>query len=304
MVRVDERLTPSPWHKRFITWPLAGGATWLGIRLMESLSIDTASRLGGAIARTIGPRLPVSNRARRNLQDCFADWDDERVEAVIRDMWDNLGRVAGEFAHIRHLDLSGDDPRVEVVGLEHVHALRDDGMAGIFFSAHLANWELLARMGPPNGIKLHNIYRAMNAPLADKILRRSADLDEDVLIPKGPSGAMRLARVMRNRGHIAMLVDQKLNEGIDVPFFGRPVKTAPALAVFALKYRCPVVPARVERLDGARFRVTVWPAIPLPDTGDTEADTLSLMTDVNRWIETWIRETPGQWLWLHRRWGK
>jgi KDO2-lipid IV(A) lauroyltransferase len=304
MVRVDERLTPSPWHKRFITWPLAGGATWLGIRLMESLSIDTASRLGGAIARTIGPRLPVSNRARRNLRDCFADWDDERVEAVIRDMWDNLGRVAGEFAHIRHLDLSGDDPRVEVVGLEHVHALRDDGMAGIFFSAHLANWELLARMGPPNGIKLHNIYRAMNAPLADKILRRSADLDEDVLIPKGPSGAMRLARVMRNRGHIAMLVDQKLNEGIDVPFFGRPVKTAPALAVFALKYRCPVVPARVERLDGARFRVTVWPAIPLPDTGDTEADTLSLMTDVNRWIETWIRETPGQWLWLHRRWGK
>jgi KDO2-lipid IV(A) lauroyltransferase len=304
MVRVDERLTPSPWHKRLITWPLAGGATWLGIRLMEMLSIDTASNLGGAIARTIGPRLSVSNRARRNLRDCFPEWEDARIQAVVREMWDNLGRVAGEFPHMRHLDLSGGDPRVEIVGVEHIHALRDDGEAGIFFSAHLANWELLPRMAEPNGVKLHNVYRAMNAPLADKVLRQSAGRHEDELIPKGPGGAMRLARIMRNKGHIAMLVDQKLNEGIDAPFFDRPAKTAPALAVFALKYRCPVVPARIERLGGARFRVTFWPPIPLPDTGDAEADTLSLMTEVNGWIEGWIRETPGQWLWLHRRWGK
>jgi Kdo2-lipid IVA lauroyltransferase/acyltransferase len=304
VVRVDERLTPSPWHKRFITWPIAGAATWLGIRLMERLSIDRASNLGGGIAKTIGPKLSVSNRARRNLRDCFPDWDEAKIEITVREMWDNLGRVAGEFAHTRHLDLSGDDPRVEVVGREHIHALRDDGEAGIFFSAHLANWELLPRMAAPNDITLHGIYRAMNAPLADKVLRQTAGWNEDELIAKGPAGAMKLARVIRNRGHIAMLVDQKLNEGIDVPFFGRPAKTAPTIAVFALKYRCPVVPARVERLEGARFRVTLWPPIPLPDTGDVKADTLTLMTDVNAWLESWIRETPGQWLWLHRRWGK
>jgi Kdo2-lipid IVA lauroyltransferase/acyltransferase len=304
MVRVDERLTPSPWHKRFITWPISGVATWLGIRLMETLTIDAASNLGGAIARTIGPRLPVSNRARRNLRDSFPEWHNARVEATVREMWDNLGRVAGEFPHMRHLDLSGDDTRVEVVGREHIHALRDDDQAGIFFSGHLANWELLPRMAEPNGVKLHNVYRAMNAPLADKVLRQTAGRHEDELIPKGPGGAMRLARIMRNRGHIAMLVDQKLNEGINVPFFGRPAKTAPAIAVFALKYRCPVVPARVERLGGARFRVTFWPPIALPDSGDKEADTLSMMIEVNTWLEGWIRDTPGQWLWLHRRWGK
>ncbi|MDE0808597.1 MAG: lauroyl acyltransferase [Alphaproteobacteria bacterium] len=304
MVRVDARLTPSPWHKRFITWPLSGVATWLGIRLMEILTIDAASNLGGAIARTIGPRLPVSNRARRNLRDSFPEWDNSRVEATVREMWDNLGRVAGEFPHMRHLDLSGDNTRVEVIGREHIHALRDDDQAGIFFSGHLANWELLPRMAEPNGVKLHNIYRAMNAPLADKILRQSAGRHEDELIPKGPSGAMRLARIMRNRGHIAMLVDQKLNEGIDVPFFSRPAKTAPAIAVFALKYRCPVVPVRIERLGGARFRVTFWPPITLPNSGDREADTLTIMTEINTWLEGWIRDTPGQWLWLHRRWGK
>ncbi|MDA1310612.1 MAG: lysophospholipid acyltransferase family protein, partial [Proteobacteria bacterium] len=127
---------------------------------------------------------------------------------------------------------------------------------------------------------------------------------EDELIAKGPAGAMKLARIMRNGGHIALMVDQKLNEGIDVPFFGRPAKTAPAIALFALKYRCPVVPARVERLGGARFRVTFWPPIALPDSGDAKADTLALMTDVNGWLEEWIRQTPEQWLWLHRRWGK
>jgi KDO2-lipid IV(A) lauroyltransferase len=304
MARVDQRRTPSPWHKRFITWPLSGGATWLGIRLMQLLPIDAASRLGGGIARTVGPLLPISNRARHNLRASFPDWDEPRVETTVRGMWENLGRVAGEFVHLQYLDVSGDDPRVEVVGREHFWGLRDDDAPGIVFSAHLANWEILPKLAAPNGITMHSVYRAMNAPLADRVLRQSSGHHEDELIAKGPAGAMKLARIMRNGGHIGLLVDQKLNEGINVPFFGRPAKTATVIALFALKYRCPVVPARVERLGGARFRVTFWPPIALPDSGDAKADTLALMTDVNGWLEEWIRQTPEQWLWLHRRWGK
>ena len=304
MALVDNRLTPAPWQKRYIKWPLAGVATWLAIRLLEHLSIDQASALGGWFARSVGPRLPVSNRARQNLRNCFPDWTNHENEEIVRAMWDNLGRVAGEFPHVRHLDLSGADPRVEVIGREHAEALRDDDAPGIFFSAHLGNWELLPLMADPLGVKLHSVYRAMTAPLADKVLRQTVGRHEDELIPKGPDGAMRLARIMRGGGHIALLVDQKLNEGIEVPFFDRPAKTAATIALFALRYRCPVVPARAERLSGARFRVTISPPLDLPDTGDIEADTLALMTEVNSWIELWIRQTPGQWLWLHRRWGK
>jgi KDO2-lipid IV(A) lauroyltransferase len=99
-----------------------------------------------------------------------------------------------------------------------------------------------------------------------------------------------------------MLVDQKMNDGIAVPFFGRDAMTAPAIAELALRYDCTVLPARVERLPGAKFHVTVFPPHPLPTSGDKAADVLALMTTINATLEGWIRERPGHWFWLHRRW--
>lgn len=98
------------------------------------------------------------------------------------------------------------------------------------------------------------------------------------------------------------MVDQKLNNGIAVPFFGRDAMTAPALAQFALKYDCPVIPVRVERLSDANFRMTFYPALTIIPTEDREADVLRIMTEVNAIMEGWIRERPAQWLWLHKRW--
>jgi KDO2-lipid IV(A) lauroyltransferase len=99
-----------------------------------------------------------------------------------------------------------------------------------------------------------------------------------------------------------MLADQKMNDGIALPFFGRPAMTAPALAVLALRFDCDVLPARVERLAGARFRLTVYPPLPLPRSGDHHADVAMLMILVNQTLESWIRDRPEQWFWLHRRW--
>ena len=78
--------------------------------------------------------------------------------------------------------------------------------------------------------------------------------------------------------------------------------TAPTVALLALRFECDVLPARVERLDGARFRLTIEPPLPLPDTGDRAADVAALMTAVNATLERWIRERPEQWFWVHRRW--
>jgi Kdo2-lipid IVA lauroyltransferase/acyltransferase len=93
-----------------------------------------------------------------------------------------------------------------------------------------------------------------------------------------------------------------MNDGIPVPFFGRPAMTAPALAVLALRFDCDVLPARVERLDGARFRLTVFPPLPLPRSGEPHADAAALMYLVNVTLEAWVRDRPEQWLWVHRRW--
>jgi KDO2-lipid IV(A) lauroyltransferase len=99
-----------------------------------------------------------------------------------------------------------------------------------------------------------------------------------------------------------MLVDQKLNDGIAVPFFGRDAMTAPALARLARRYDCIVVPVRVVRLGGAHFRLICDPPLKVPKTADAQADALALMTEVNATIERWIRARPEQWFWLHRRW--
>ena len=99
-----------------------------------------------------------------------------------------------------------------------------------------------------------------------------------------------------------MLIDQKLNNGIEAPFFGRPAMTAPALASFALKFRCPVFPVHVVREAPARLHVIFEPPMDLPDSGDKQADVLAMTTAANLILERWIRERPGAWLWLHRRW--
>ena len=295
---------PAPWKKKYITWPFSGACTWLAHKIIQALPIDIASSLIGKLARTVGPLLPISNRAERNMKACFPDWTDNQLRNNIRDMWENLGRPAAEYPHIQGLDVSGRDKRVEVIGVEKIFSLRDDNLPGIVFSGHLGNWEILPMLAHPNGLDMNFVYRALNSPLAEKVLRKAVGKLENKFIAKGREGAIQMARVMREGGHLAIMVDQKLNEGIEIPFFGRPAKTSTALAAFALRYKCPVIPARVERLAGANFRVTFYDPVNLPDSGNTTADTLALMTKINQQIERWIKDTPSQWLWLHRRWGK
>jgi KDO2-lipid IV(A) lauroyltransferase len=150
-------------------------------------------------------------------------------------------------------------------------------------------------------MKLSNVYRAANNRHVDRLLR-VLRTDSAELIPKGSAGARRVIAALGRGAPLAMLIDQKMNDGIPVPLFGRDAMTAPALAQLALKYDCPVLPARVERVGGAHFRVTVEPPLAVPRSGDRQADTRALMAAVNQQLERWIAARPEQWLWLHRRW--
>jgi KDO2-lipid IV(A) lauroyltransferase len=173
----------------------------------------------------------------------------------------------------------------------------------IIFSGHIANWEIGALAAVQYGIGVVQIYRAANNPIVDRMIARfRGDPRLDTFIPKGSHAARMALAAMRGGRHLTMLADQKLNDGIPVPFFGRDAMTTAALALLALRFGCDVLPARVERLDGARFRLTVFPPLPLPESGDKAADLTALMTAVNATLESWIRDRPEQWFWLHRRW--
>jgi KDO2-lipid IV(A) lauroyltransferase len=266
-----------------------------------ALPLDRASALGGWLARQIGPALGISKRARLNLAVAIPHLTPGEIENIVRGMWDNLGRVAAEYPHLRKMRVFEPGGSVETRGFEHVDRARAAGRRMIFFSGHLANWEIAALAAGQYGIDIAQIYRAANNPLVDRLVARlRGELGE--LIPKGALGSRRAVAALRRGGHLSMLVDQKLNDGIPVPFFGREAMTAPALALLALHYDCDVLPARVERRGGARFRLTIYPPLPLAKSGDRNADVAALMTAVNAMLEAWIRERPEQWLWLHRRW--
>ena len=288
------------WLTRRVAHPLEALLALAACALFRALPVDAASSLGAWIGRTVGPFLPGTRRARRNLERAFPEKSDAEIAAIIRGMWDNLGRVMAEYPHLD--SIGGPGGRVEVTGAEHIQAMRDDGRAGILVSGHCANWEVPSVVARKMGIELALVYRAPNNPRVARLLVGLRGAASGTHIPKGQEGARALVRHLARNGHAGLLIDQKMNDGIPVPFFGRDAMTAPAAAQLALRFGIPLCPARIERLDGARFRITVLPPMEPPDSGDRNADVRILMERLNALLEQWIRERPAEWLWLHRRW--
>jgi len=122
------------------------------------------------------------------------------------------------------------------------------------------------------------------------------------LFPKGAAGARAALRHLAGGGVLGLLADQKMNDGLAVPFLGHLAMTPAAPAQLALRFRCPLIPGRVERLGPARLRIRIEPPLSLPETGDRGRDLQELTAAINARIGTWVTERPGDWLWFHRRW--
>jgi KDO2-lipid IV(A) lauroyltransferase len=290
---------------------LAHRAEALLVRLVlaffRALPVATASNTGGAVARAIGPLIPVSNVADKNLLAAMPELDKAARRKIIREVWENLGRTVAELTHIGQLQETESGPGYQISGWEHVENALKNGGPSLFFTGHFGNWEV----GPPaafnRGVDIGFMYRAASNPLVDEMilkLRESNFRRKVTMFPKGNSGARAAYAQLVRKQHLGILIDQKLDNGIAVPFFGRPAMTAPALAIFALKFRCPVFPVHCVRIGPARLHVIFEAPLPLPDTGDKDADILALTTTSNEILERWVREKPGAWLWLHRRWPK
>ena len=289
----------APARLRFAHRLEAWGAR-LAFAVFGLLPLDWASAIGGAVGRAIGPRLGISKRARLNLSRAMPALTDVEVSRIIAGMWDNLGRVAAEYPHLQEIRVFDPCGRVETHGIEHIDRAVAAGRRMIIFSGHIANWEIAMVAAVQYGISVAQIYRAANNPSVDQMITRFRGDGE--LIPKGAVAARRAIAVLRRGMHLTMLADQKMNDGIPVPFFGRTAMTSSALASLALRFDCDVLPVRVERQGGAGFRLTVFPRLPLPRSGDRHADVATLMARVNQTLEEWIRDRPEEWFWLHRRW--
>lgn len=283
-----------------VRYALEALGTRLGFAVFGALPIEVASGMFGRLAVAVGPHLRVHREADARLRRALPELDAAARATILRRMWDNLGRVSGEYPHLGRLRVGGPEDRIQIVGAEHLRNLPKDNGA-LIFSAHFGNWEIALIAAEACGVPITFVRREANNPGTEAVLRGMRHWRGQA-ISKGASGAREIMKALARHERLFFLSDQKMNDGIPVPFFGRDAMTAPALGRMALRFRCPVVPMRVDRLDGARFRVTIYPPLPIAETGDTAADTRAIMAQVNATIEGWVRERPDHWLWVHRRW--
>jgi KDO2-lipid IV(A) lauroyltransferase len=282
-------------------------AAWLGFTFLRALSPVSASNAGGTIARAVGPFISASKTADRNLKAVMPELDAAARRRIIAGAWENLGRTVGELAHIGTFRETESGPGYAVTGWEHVDKVKAAGGPCLFFTGHMGNWEILPPAAFDHGTEIAFMYRAASNPIVDAMilrLREEAFGRKVTMFAKGAAGAQAAYRHVAKGGYLGMLIDQKLDNGISAPFFGRPAMTAPALATFALKLNCPVIPVLVRRTAPARLQLEIEPPLTPVITGNRDADILALTTTTNAILERWIRAKPESWLWLHRRWPK
>jgi KDO2-lipid IV(A) lauroyltransferase len=276
------------------------------IRLVARADPDRASDFCGAVARRVGPWLPQHRVGQANLRAAFPDQNAVWIETTLRDAWENLGRVAGEYVHMAQIaTIDPDHPDAGRVRTENVPmflALRDDGKPALCFCAHLANWELPAVAVAAHDMPTAVVYRMPNnKAVAREITRIRAPL-MGRLIRTRTQAAVEMAAALSAGEHLGMLVDQHFSRGVDVTFFGRRCKANPSIARLARRFDCPVVGVRVVRLPHHKFRIDGFGPYELPRDAHGEVDVAAATQMITDVIEGWVREHPGQYLWFHRRW--
>lgn len=288
----------------------AVGAATIGLlRVARAFDPDRMGNLFSRVTRAIGPHLREQKIGRANLTAAFPEKPPEEIEAILAGVWDNLGRVGAEFAHIDHIwDYAEANPdpngRIEIAPemRDRFHSLRRDGKPALIFASHLANWELPALAAVAHGLDAAILYRRPNSASADRAIQRVRRVNMGTLIPAGRDAPLRLAQALQRGQHVAMLVDQYLTRGVEVTFFGRKTKANPMLARLLRQVECPVHGTRIIRLPGGRFRAELTEEILPVRDANGKIDVQGTTQAITSVVEGWVREHPEQWLWLHRRW--
>ena len=282
-------------------------AVWL-LKAIRRTDPDRIADLGATFLRRIGPWLPEHRTGRANLAAAFPEKSPAEIERILTGVWDNLGRVAAEYAHLDRLwDCNLDHPaagRIEISpeSVERFQRLRNAGKPALVFSAHLGNWEMPALAADVYGVEGAILYRAPSIGDLAAAVRDIRAGKMRMLIPTGIGAPSAIAAALERGIHVGILVDQYLHQGIEIEFFGRLCRTNPIIARLVRHFDCPIHGTRVIRLPDHRFRIELTEAIVPKRDHEGLVDVVATTQMITTIIEGWVREHPEQWLWLHRRW--
>ena len=275
--------------------------------IFKIIGLKYASDLGSVLGKLVGPLFRSSDITKKNIKIGLGELSKEDENKIINGMWSNIGRTFSEYAFLKTFksSMSNSDhySHTKINGTEYLNEIKKNNEPVVFFSAHLANFELMAMELDKFGINCAAIYRPLNNFFLNPLMEywRMKYICSNQ-IPKGIRGMRRVINKVRDKYSIALMVDQRVGEGPRVPFFNKGAHTTTIPAQLALKYNCKLVPIYLERKENTNFEMTVSKPFDVKKTGNDEEDIKNITLKINQTIEKMILKNPEQWVWSHNRW--
>ena len=267
--------------------------------LFKILGLSISSALGGKLFEKIGPLFRSKKLIHSNLKKAFPDISLDHLNRITKMMWNNYGRVFAEYMFIKKFREDRSNKNIIIEGQEILEDIKKKNKSVVFISGHLSNFELMAMHIEKSGIKLSAIYRPLNNIFLNKIMERiRKKYICKYQIKKGIGGMKKLIHLKKLDYSSALMIDQRVSEGIESDFFGQKALTTTIPAQLVKKFNIPVVPIFIERINNANFKII----IKNPIIFDKEETTQNITDRLNLALEKMIVYKPEQWIWSHNRW--
>ena len=267
--------------------------------IFRLLGLKYASYLSSKIISVVGPLFRSKHIISSNILKALPNLNENEVKVISKNMWSNYGRILAEYVFIKDFREPKFNNKIKVNGQEILDKIKKDNEPVIFISGHFNNFELMAMHIEKSGINLAAIYRPLNNKflnfIMEKIRKKYICKNQ---IEKGISGTRKLLSFFKQKNSIALMIDQRVSEGIKSNFFNHPCFTTTIPAQFVKKFKCKIVPIYIQRSNGVNFQITIDEPLKFSNNETIQSITLNL----NTVLEKLILKNPEQWIWSHNRW--
>ena len=267
--------------------------------IFKLLGYKAASNFGSFIVSILGPMFRSKKIIRNNIQKSLFLTDDNKISNIINNMWSNYGRILSDYIFIKNFRSGELDQYIKIEGNEILDKIKSEKKPVIFISGHFNNFELMAMQIEKHGINITAIYRPLNNIFLNKVMESiRVKYICKKQIKKGMSGIRQMIEFFKKDYSIAIMIDQRVSEGIHSNLFGRPALTTTIPAQMVRKFGCDIVPVYIERINKLNYKMKVFKPITFRKEDSLEGITNHL----NHWLEKMIKNNPNQWIWTHNRW--
>ena len=258
-----------------------------------------ASKISGKIFEIIGPFFRSKKVIYNNIKRALPEIDENNLKNIEKSMWNSYGRIFAEYIFLKDFRYGKLASNVQIEGQEILKDIKENNKQVIFISGHLSNFELMAMFIEKSGINLSAIYRPLNNIFLNGIMEniRKKYICKNQ-IKKGLAGLKKLIKLKRKNYSSALMIDQRVSEGILSPLFNEKALTTTIPAQLVKRFNIPIVPVYIERIKGLKFKIT----INQPVSFSQETSQQEITDNLNQKLEKFILNKPGDWIWSHNRW--